>query len=101
MAVPQPVRAPRSREPNPTSQPARNVVVAGRRTSVRLEPVMWEALNDIARQQRVGVNDLVTDIARRRDITNLTAAIRVYIVNFYRSAAAASGVAIAAERRSI
>lgn len=64
-----------------------NVIVAGRRTSVRLEPVMWDALQDIARRERISVHDLVTDIDRHRSESSLTAAIRVFIVNFYRRAA--------------
>jgi predicted DNA-binding ribbon-helix-helix protein len=64
-----------------------NVVVAGRRTSVRLEPVMWEALQDIARQRKVTTNDLVTVIAAQQTASSLTAAIRVYILDFYRTAA--------------
>lgn len=64
-----------------------NVVVAGRRTSVRLEPVMWEALVDIARRQRIATNTLVTSIDRERTASSLTAAIRVFIVDYYRSAA--------------
>jgi predicted DNA-binding ribbon-helix-helix protein len=65
----------------------RNVVVAGHRTSVRLEAVMWEALHDIARQQNRTIHDLVTAIAAQRNNLSLTAAIRVYIVDFYRAAA--------------
>jgi predicted DNA-binding ribbon-helix-helix protein len=56
-----------------------------------LEPLMWEALRDIARRRDVGINDLVTDIDRRRETSSLTAAIRVYIVDFYRSAAGVGG----------
>jgi predicted DNA-binding ribbon-helix-helix protein len=67
----------------------RNVVVAGRRTSVRLEPAMWEALREIARRRRLNLNAMVTEISRNRRASSLTAAIRVYIVDFYRSAAAA------------
>jgi predicted DNA-binding ribbon-helix-helix protein len=66
----------------------RNVVVAGHRTSVRLEPVMWDALHDIVAQRRVTVHDMVTEIDRERTASSLTAAIRVYIVDFYRNAAA-------------
>jgi predicted DNA-binding ribbon-helix-helix protein len=65
----------------------RNIVVGGHRTSVRLEPVMWEALLEIARQRQTNVNQLVTEIDRRRVSSSLTAAIRVYIVDFYRAAA--------------
>ncbi len=65
----------------------RNIVVAGRRTSVRLEPVMWDALHEIARQRKLSVNALATEIDDRRSASSLTAAIRVYIVDFYRAAA--------------
>jgi predicted DNA-binding ribbon-helix-helix protein len=90
MASAQPRRTPRSREFPPSSLAIRNVVVAGHRTSVRLEPLMWEALREIARKRDVTLNDLVTEIAGRREASSLTAAIRVYIVDFYRHAAAGS-----------
>jgi predicted DNA-binding ribbon-helix-helix protein len=86
---------PRSRDP--LSLPIRNVVVAGHRTSVRLESVMWDSLRDIAQRLGIGVNELVTEIDGRRDGLGLTAAIRVYIVDFYRSAL--SGQQPAATRR--
>ena len=70
-----------------------NIVVGGRRTSVRLEPAMWDALQDIARRQHVTVHDLVTHIDRNRTASGLTAAIRVHIVNFYRAAAFHAGQA--------
>ena len=66
----------------------RNIVVGGRRTSVRLEPVMWKALRDIAGRRQLSVHDLITEIALLRYAPTLSAAIRVYIVDFYRAAAA-------------
>ena len=91
MASALPRRAPRKRISPSSSLVIHNVVVAGHRTSVRLEPVMWEALQEIARRQETNVNQLVTEIDRQRNSSSLTAAIRVYIVDFYRSAAAAQG----------
>ena len=73
-----------------------NIVVGGHRTSVRLEPAMWDALQDVARRQRLTIHDLVTRIDRGRTNSGLTAAIRVYIVNFYRSVALHTGQAQAA-----
>lgn len=70
-----------------------NIVVGNHRTSVRLEPVMWDALRDIAHRQQVTVHDLVTDIDRERTASSLTAAIRVYIVDFYRAAVLPAGPA--------
>jgi predicted DNA-binding ribbon-helix-helix protein len=57
-----------------------NVYVAGHRTSVRLEPVIWRSLQDIAGQQKVTVHDLVSDIDRRRTSGGLSSAIRAYVV---------------------
>ena len=48
---------------------------------------MWEALQDVARQRKVTINDLVTLIAEQRTASSLTAAIRVYVLGFYRTAA--------------
>ena len=86
MASALPRRAPRKRISPSSSLVIHNVVVAGHRTSVRLEPTMWEALREIARQRDTNLNELVTEIDRRRDASSLTAAIRVYIVDFYRAA---------------
>src|SRR5207302_9289506 len=82
-----PRRAPRKREPARSSLVIRNIVVGGHRTSVRLEPVMWEALLEIARQRQTNVNQLVTEIDRPRVSSSLTAAIRVYILDFFRQPA--------------
>jgi predicted DNA-binding ribbon-helix-helix protein len=80
-------RARRNHEPATSSLVIRNVVVGGHRTSVRLEPVMWEALREISTRRKATIHDLVTEIDRERTASTLTAAIRVYIVDFYRSAA--------------
>jgi predicted DNA-binding ribbon-helix-helix protein len=92
-----PRRAPRGGDSPSSSLVIHNVVVAGRRTSVRLEPVMWEALQDIARRQERTVHDVVTQIDRERTASSLTAAIRVYIVGFYRSAALPDAARTAAQ----
>ena len=76
----------------------RNVVVGGHRTSVRLEPTMWDALADIARHSRKSLHQLVTEIEQSRTASSLTAAIRVFIVEFYRSAAAQGGLVPVVER---
>lgn len=61
-------------------------MVSGRRTSVRLEPVMWEALQDIALRQNRSVHELASEIDRERTSLSLTAAIRAYVVSYYREA---------------
>jgi predicted DNA-binding ribbon-helix-helix protein len=64
----------------------RNVNVSGRRTSVRLEPDLWEALREIALRENRSFHEICSDIDRTRGGTRLTSAMRIYIVNYFRSA---------------
>jgi len=65
----------------------RNIMVAGRRTSMRLEPEMWSALLDIARRERQSIHVLATQVSgHKKPETSLTAAIRVFCLNYYRVA---------------
>ena len=52
---------------------------------------MWDALKDVARSRRLTLHDLVTEIDGKRSASSLTAAIRVYIVDHYRTAAFGAG----------
>ena len=47
---------------------------------------MWAALNDIAVERGKTVHDVILEINRGHKGINLTAAIRVYIVEYYREA---------------
>lgn len=69
----------------------RNVTVSGRRTSMRLEPAMWEALQQICSREGKTLNELVTEIDRMRSESSLTAAIRVYLLGYFRAAATDEG----------
>jgi predicted DNA-binding ribbon-helix-helix protein len=60
---------------------SRNVVTAdGRRTSVRLEPELFAALERIATARQITVRQLVAEIDAARHDLKLTNALRVYIV---------------------
>ena len=61
------------------------LAIGGRRTSVRLEPEMWNAFHEIAAEQGKAVNALATEIDNLRTASSLTSAIRLYIVRYYRS----------------
>ncbi len=69
----------------------RNVTVAGRRTSMRLEPAMWDALQQLCRREGKTLNELVTEIDRQRSESSLTAAIRVYLLRYFCAAATDEG----------
>lgn len=62
----------------------RNVKVDGRRTSLRMERELWDAALDIAQRRAIGINDLLTELDQSRGDANLTGALRVYIIGYYR-----------------
>lgn len=65
----------------------RNVRVCGHRTSMRLEASMWEALDEIGEREGKTLHELCSTIDEYRDESSLTAAIRVFILSYFRSAA--------------
>lgn len=67
------------------------MTVAGHRTSIRLEPVMWDALHSICERERTSVHELVTAIERSRSESSLTSAIRVFLLRYFMSAATEGG----------
>ena len=69
-----------------------NVVVSGRRTSVRLEPEMWDGLREICRRERATTHQICTSVSLQKlEETSLTAALRVFIMRYYRNAATEDG----------
>jgi predicted DNA-binding ribbon-helix-helix protein len=66
----------------------RNVWVGERRTSLRLEPTMWQALDEVAALTGVTIHRICTLVDQRRRESSLTAAIRVFLLTYYRAAAA-------------
>ena len=71
---------------------SKNIKVKGRRTSVRLEPEMWTAFKNIAKRESCTMHDLCTLIHMRKDeSSSLTAAIRVFLMLYFRAAATEVG----------
>jgi predicted DNA-binding ribbon-helix-helix protein len=63
----------------------RGVVVAGHKTTVSLEPEFWNGLREIAGEREMTLWGLVTAIdSERQDGINLSSAIRVFVLDFYR-----------------
>ncbi|MBP2230795.1 putative DNA-binding ribbon-helix-helix protein [Azospirillum agricola] len=73
---------------------ARNVTIDGRRTSMRLEPLMWSALNEIAHREGMRVNALISRIAAQ-STKNLSSDVRSFVAGYYRAAATEAGHAAA------
>ncbi|MDD3371668.1 MAG: ribbon-helix-helix domain-containing protein [Alphaproteobacteria bacterium] len=69
-----------------------NIVVSGNRTSIRLEPEMWDGLREICQRERSPINKICTTVAMQKlKGTSLTAAIRVYVMRYFRLAATEDG----------
>ncbi|MBL8711536.1 MAG: ribbon-helix-helix domain-containing protein [Alphaproteobacteria bacterium] len=67
---------------------SKNVRIAGRRTSVRLEPEMWEALDEVAAAQGCTIHDLCSAVAElKHPAASFTGALRVFVMEYFRSAA--------------
>ncbi len=65
---------------------SRNVRVDGHRTSVRLEPDMWDALREICGREGVSIGQICSEVNRGRDAAGFTSSLRVFILNYYRAA---------------
>lgn len=71
---------------------SRNITVCSRRTSVRLEPEMWRALKEIAARENCSIHELCSLISfRKNKRTSLTAAIRVFLMLYFRAATTDEG----------
>ncbi|MCC6780330.1 MAG: ribbon-helix-helix domain-containing protein [Hyphomicrobiales bacterium] len=62
----------------------RSIVVAGHKTSVSLEDAFWRGLKEIAGGRHVTLSDLVAAIDSERQQGNLSSAIRLFVLDFYR-----------------
>ena len=65
----------------------RSIVVAGHKTSVSLEDAFWSGLKEIADRRVMTLSELVGAIDKERQHTNLSSALRLFVLDFYRSQA--------------
>lgn len=63
----------------------RSVVIAGHKTSVSLEDAFWSGLKEIAVERRMTLSDLVSTLDKQRAQGNLSSALRLFVLDFYRS----------------
>ena len=73
------------KDPRGKSQVAkRSVTVGGHMTSVHLEDAFWVALKEIAAAQGTPVGRLVATIDSERQHANLSSAVRLFVLDYYR-----------------
>ena len=63
----------------------RSIVIAGHKTSVSLEDAFWKGLKEIAGGRDMTLSDLVAAIDSDRQHGNLSSAIRLFVLDFYRN----------------
>jgi predicted DNA-binding ribbon-helix-helix protein len=63
----------------------RSIVIAGHKTSVSLEDAFWKALKEIAGGRHMTLSDMVALIDSERQHGNLSSAIRLFVLDFYRT----------------
>jgi len=65
-----------------------SVIIAGKHaTSICLEKEFYDELCYIAKQLKTSRNKLITLIDRERNVKNLSSAIRLYILQYYKNMA--------------
>ena len=63
----------------------RSIVLDGHKTSVSLEDAFWDGLKEIGRQRLLTLSELIGSIDAERQQGNLSSALRLYVLEFYRS----------------
>lgn len=69
----------------------RNIVAERGRTSMRLEPELWDALAEICQRERTSPSELCRRLERSGLPGGRTSAMRVFIVQYFRAATTADG----------
>ena len=63
----------------------RSIVVADHKTSVSLEDEFWKGLKEIAARRLMTLSELIGTIDSQRQQGNLSSALRLFVLEFYRS----------------
>ena len=69
----------------------RSIVITGHKTSVSLEDAFWSGLKDIANSRNMTLSELVATIDTDRRQGNLSSAIRLFVLDYYRALASGTG----------
>ena len=66
----------------------RSFSIRGHRTSISLEQPFWEALKEAAAREKISLAALISRIDEQRGAAGLSSAVRVWILDYVRSAGA-------------
>jgi predicted DNA-binding ribbon-helix-helix protein len=77
-----------------------DVTIAGRKTSVTLEDAFWKGLRKIADGWDQPLRELIADIDAKRQSANLSSALRLFVLQYFRDELAWQGGMIASRSPS-
>ena len=63
----------------------RSIAIQGHKTSVSLEEAFWNGLKEIASERDLTLSEMVTTIDSGRVEANLSSAIRLFVLDHYRT----------------
>lgn len=69
----------------------RSIVVAGHKTSVSLEEAFWNGMKEISGERNLTLSELVGEIDGHRQQGNLSSAIRLFVLDYYRAPIGGNG----------
>ena len=80
----------------------RNVKVHGHRTSVRLEPQMWDSMTEICHREFCTPDDVCSYVAERKPPNDsLSSSLRVFMLDYFRNSSTEDGHMIAGHGRNM
>ena len=62
-----------------------SLTIKRHRTSISLEEPFYDALSEVAREQQKTVPELISEIDKQSRETGLSSAVRLYLLDYYRS----------------
>ena len=69
----------------------RNITATAGRTSMRLEPEVWEALREICLRENKDLRELIRAVEGGASTGGRTSAVRVHVLQYFRAAATRDG----------
>jgi len=77
----------------------KNILTSHGRTSIRLEPVLWDTFYTIAKEEGLSQKQLIDIIEKGREKGGRTSAVRTYMVSYLRDKLAAEQQEVARLRK--
>ena len=68
----------------------RSIVVASHKTSVSLEEAFWNGMKEISALRNMTLSELVGEIDGNRQRANLSSAIRLFVLDYFKNRAVAA-----------